>query len=353
MGAERIRVEVGGDIFTAWEQVKVCAAFDEACRSFSLNAVAERGASATHAIFALGTQIKIFANDDLMLDGYVERRRVKLDDDSSLFTITGRSKSCDLVDCSAIHETGAFAKVDPVAIGNRLATGLGAQFETDQALDEIESYQLTPGSTVFSVIEQFCRNQNRTLTGLPNGNVKITKAGKSRHAGGLYEGVNILSIEADHDATNRFSKLIVRGQSDDGDGPEALETEATANDFKVTRFRPRIIIHRDSATKAIAKGAAETRRDRAAGKALRCDVDVQGFHDEAGLLFDPGRLIWTESKTVGIAQDMLIESVEFAQANKSGSITSLGLVDPRAYDGDKGKGNRSSEDNDLDESEAL
>lgn len=352
MGAEQIRIEVGGDVFTAWKTVSVRAAFDEACRSFRLTAAVELGAAATHAVFALGTQMKIFANGDLLLDGYVERRRVKVDDDSSAFTITGRSKSCDLVDCSAVHDTGAFKKVSPLAIGNGLATGLGAQFETDQALDEIESYQLTPGATVFSVVEQLSRNQNRTLTGLANGNVKITKAGKTRHAGGLYQPGNILSAEADHDATNRFSKVTVRGQSADGHGDDALEIEATANDSKVTRFRPHIMIHRDDATRASVKGAAEERRDRAAGRALRCDVEVQGFRDEAGTLFDPGRLIWTESETVGVKQDMLIECIEFSQHFKSGSITSLGLVDPRAYGGDKGKGNKSDDELDLDDSDA-
>jgi len=187
---------------------------------------------------------------------------------------------------------------------------------------------------------------------LPYGNVKITKAGKDRHAGGLYEGVNILSAEANHDGTNRFSEVTVRGQSADGHGPEALEIEATATDAKVTRFRPHIVIHRDSATKAEVKGAATARRDRAAGRALSCDIEVQGFRDEAGTLFEPGWLIWTESETLGIRQDCLIECVEFTKHFKSGSIATLSLVDPRAYDGDKGKGNRSDPEFDLDDSEA-
>lgn len=351
MGAERIKVEVGGDIFTSWERVAVRAAFDEACRSFNLKAANEIGAAATHATFALGVELKIFANDDLLLDGYVDRRRPKLGEDETEIIITGRSKSCDLVDCSAVHDSGDFENLTPLDIGNAIATGIAARFETDQRLDKITRYHLAQGKTVFAVVEELCREQSKTLTGTAAGNVLITKAGTKRHAGGLYEGGNIIEAEADHNASNRHSKYMVRGQRPIGHGVDALEIEAIANDSKVRRFRPLIIVQKEDTSKTRAKGRAGTRRDRAAGNALRCDVTVQGFRDQAGEIFDPGLLIWTESPTLGIAQDMLIESADFSQSSKSGSLASLGLVDPRAYDGDKGKGNRSAADNDLDDSD--
>lgn len=351
MEIEQIKVVVAGEEFNSWEQVTVRAAFDEAARGFSLVASMEQGAAATHQLFASGTEIQIYANSDLLLDGYVDKRKAKLDEDSTGITIIGRSKAGDLADCSADHPTGNFENLDPVAIANGVATGFGAAFETDQQLDTIASYRLTPGSTVIGVAEQLMRDQGMTLKGLANGNVQVTKAGSKRHAGGLYEGKNILSAESDHDSSNRHSKITVRGQNDDGDDDAALEIEGSATDSKVTRFRPHIMVHHESTTPAFAKNRAATRRDRAAGKALKSDVEVRGFRDEAGAIFDPGLLIWTESETLGIAQDMLIESIEFTQHFKNGTKTSLGLVDPRAYGGDKGKGNQSSDDNDLDDSD--
>jgi prophage tail gpP-like protein len=351
MGAEQIRVEVGGETFTAWENVTVRAAFDEACRSFSLKAALELGSAATHASFALGVEFRIFAGDDLLLDGYVDRRKAKLGEDETEIVITGRSRSCDLVDCSAVHDSGEFENMTPLEIGNAIAKGIAARFETDQSLEKVESYSLAQGKTIFTVVEELCREQNKTLTGTAAGNVLITKAGTLRHGGGLYEGGNIIEADSDHNACNRHSKYIVRGQTAAGHGAEALEIEAIALDTKVRRFRPLIIVQKESSSKKRAKGRAATRRDRAAGNALGCEVTVQGFRDQAGALFEPGRLIWTESATLGIAQDMLIESADFSQSSKPGSLTSLGLVDPRAYDGDKGKGNRSSDDNDLDDSD--
>jgi prophage tail gpP-like protein len=352
MGAERIRVEVGGNVFTAWERVAVRAGFDEACRSFSLKAATELGAAATHATFALGVEIQIFADDDLLLAGYVDRRHPRLGEDATEIVIHGRSKAIDLVECSAVHDSGDFENLTPLDIGNAIAAGIAARFETDQQLDKIPRYHLAQGKTIFTVVEELCRDQTKTLTGTAAGNVLITKAGSARHGGGLYEGGNIIEADADHNASNRHSKYIVRGQRPTGHGAGALEIEAIANDARVRRFRPLIIVQKEDTSKARAKGRAATRRDRAAGNALKSEITVQGFRDDTGALFEPGRLIWTESATLGIAQDMLIESADFSQSSKDGSLTSLGLVDPRAYDGDKGKGNRSTDDNDLDDSEA-
>jgi prophage tail gpP-like protein len=72
---------------------------------------------------------------------------------------------------------------------------------------------------------------------------------------------------------------------------------------------------------------------------------VQGFRDDTGQLWTPGKLVWTESPFLDIAQDMLIEQVEYAQS-EAGSIATLSLTDPRAYGGHgagggKGKGNKS------------
>ena len=352
MGIERIEVRVGGKIFTAWENVTVKAGFDEACRGFSLKAANELGASATHALFALGAAVQILANDDLLLDGYVTRRRPRFDSDSSSIAIIGKSKAVDLIECSTVHDTGDFTGMDPVQIGNAISAGIAARFETDQQLEKIARWHLSQGKRIHACVEEMCREQSMTLTGTAEGNVKITKAGTARHAGGLYEGENLLSAEADHDASNRHSRIIVRGQRAVGHGPDALEIEAVAQDARVKRYRPLIILQKDDTSKARAKDRAENRRNRAAGNALRTDAEVQGFRDDAGAIWEPGRLIWTESETLGYAQDMLIESAEFQQDGKNGSTCSLGLVDPRAYDGAKGKGNRSSDEYDLDDSDA-
>lgn len=341
MGPEVVTILVGGARWTAFEQITVRAAFDEAARAFTFVAAAELGSSPTNRIFAKGTPVQIFANDDLVLTGYVNRKQPKFDAESAQITVSGRSASADLVDGSAEHETGRFKDKTPLEIGQEVSRNYrGTGFVTDQKLDKVEQYQLTPGETCHRCVEKMTRQQGMTITGTADGRAMITKAGARRHAGALIEGVNILTGESDHNDSNQHSKYSVRGQRPFGHGVDNLEIEAVATDKTVKRHRPVVIVQDDDTTKDHAKKRAKNRRDRAAGNALKATISVQGWRDDAGKLWNPGWLIWTESPFLDIAQDMLIESVDLAQ-NEDGSIAFLSLTDPRSYGGKGGKGNKS------------
>ena len=341
MGIEVLTVAVGGMRYTSFRSASINAAFNKACRAFQLELAAELGASETNAVFAEGASVQIFANSDLLLTGYVDCREPEFDAHDAVISVSGRSSSGDLVDGAAEHKTGSFKNKDPKQIGDEISRNYSETgFETDQKLETVDQYQLTPGESVFRCVEKLCRQQGMTLFGTAEGKIKITKAGSDRHAGGLIEGQNILKGRATHNGANRHSKYTVRGQRPFDHGIENLEIESSVRDSFVRRHRPFIGIEDADTTKARAKKRAQNRRDRAAGDALKATIDTQGFRDEGGQLWTPGKLVWTESPFLDIAQDMLIESVTYRQDSK-GSIATLQLTDPRSYGGKGGKGNKS------------
>jgi prophage tail gpP-like protein len=348
---EVVTVNVGGMQYTAFEVVQVSAAFNEAARSFRLEIAAELGASATNAVFAVGTKLTIHANGDLLLTGFVDQKQPRIEATKAMITVSGRSNSGDLVDSSAVHEEGHFEKKDPMEIGNEVAKGIGAKFTTDQKLEKIDQYQINPGESCFRLVEKMARQQGMTICGKADGNAEITKAGNKRHSGGIIEGVNLLTGTSDHNGSNRHSEYTVRGQRPFGHGADNLEIQAIARDKGVDRHRPIIIIQNEDTTKDRTKKKAKNRRDRAAGHALKATIDVQGFRDEGGKVWEPGHLIWVESPFLDIAQDMLIEKVTFNQSEQ-GSISTLSLTDPRSYGGSGGKGNKSGKEWEQDDSEA-
>jgi prophage tail gpP-like protein len=343
MGIEVITISAGGGNYSAFLSVNVKAAFNEAARSFEFEVAAELGPSTTNAIFAVGTPVTITANGDLLLTGYVDTREPSFRAKFASISVTGRSKSGDLIDGSGEHETGQFEDKDPLEIGQEISKEYDPKWETDQQLKKVEQYQLQPGETCFRCVEKLVLSQGMTITGTPEGNAKITKAGSKRMAGGLIEGVNILSGTAHHNGANRHSKIVVRGQRPFGHGDDNLEIEAQLEDGSVKRHRTIIIIQDDDTTKERAEKRAKNRKNRAKGNALKATISTQGFRDESGQLWEPGALVWTESPFLDIAQDMLIESVNYRQSD-GGSIATLQLVDPAAYDGEGGgggKGNKS------------
>jgi prophage tail gpP-like protein len=335
---EIVTVSAGGGLWSAWERVMVRASFQEAARSFSIEAAAEGGAFTTAASFRAGTDVSIMFNGDLACKGYVDRYQPKIGHhDQAIITISGRSKAQDFIDSSADHDTGQFKDKDPKEIASELDK-FGVGIATDEQLKKVPIYRITPGESAFRCLEKLCREQGVFPVGQPDGSIKITKGGKETHSGAIMEGVNMLIGEADHNWSGRHSDIKVRGQQPYGHGEDALQIEGIARDAEVGRYRPVIIVHDGDTDKDRAKKRASTRRDREAGNSLKANVTVQGFRDDGGKLWTPGALIFLQSTFLDIAQMMAIETVTYSQARKDGSLSVLSLVDPRALGGKGGKG---------------
>jgi prophage tail gpP-like protein len=354
VSAEIVTLAAGAGRWTAFESVSVRAALDEAARSFRVEAALELGGAGTAWAFKAGTKVTVAAGGDPLAVGYVDKYEPSLDAETCRVVISGRSLSQDMIDSSAVHATGRFKDKTLADVAKALdPAGLG--IVTDESLATIPLVQVTPGETVFRVIERLARSQELTLTGEADGRTRVLNAGKGRkrHAGGLVQGRTILRGDAVHDWSRRHSKVHVRGQRAFGHGTDALEIEAIANDSAVDRKRPLVIVVEEDTDKDRAKKRAKGRRDRAAGRSLTASVTVQGFRDEGGTLWEPGRLVWVESDVLQVQQDMLIEAATFEQNASRGTTTRLELVDPRAYGGKKGRASKSGKAWDQDESDAV
>lgn len=353
--ADIVEVEVDGGRFSAWEEASVTGSQKEAARSFRLKAAAEQGGRALKEQFKVGAKVKIYLGGDLVCSGFVDSYNPSLTATTATVTISGRSKGGDAVDSSVKHKTGRFKKKKPDAIAKEMVKETGIDVDITSDADDLEEidYQVTPGETVFRAVEKMARQQGKTLSGQADGSIKITDAKKAkRQSGSLVEGRNIKSGEANHNGANRHSEYIVKGQAPIGHGTDALEIEAVAKDSEVKRKRPVIVVQDQDTDKKRTKKRAKHRRDKAAGDGLKATITVQGWRDESGALWEPGKLVWTESPFLALEQEMLIESVIYSQDGSSGSETKLSLVDPRAHGGKKGKGGKSGSDWNQDDSEA-
>lgn len=340
MGDEFVTVIANGAQWSAWRRVTVRASFQDAARSFQIEAAAEPGGAATAWTFKAGTQIDILFNGSLACRGYVDRYQPQLGEHNlAEVTISGRSRSQDLIDSSAVHDTGQFKNKTPQEIGAALDK-FGIGIATDEQLDKVPVYRITPGETAFRCIEKLCREQGVFPVGQADGSILITKGGKKKHAGGIIEGVNMKVGEADHNWSGRHSDVIVRGQKPYGHGDDALQIEGIARDAEVGRYRPVIVIHDGDTDKSRAKKRAGTRRDREAGNSLKANVTVQACRDDAGVLWEPGALVFLQSQFLDVSQDMAIETMVISQDRKDGSLSVLSLVDPRALGGKGGKGGK-------------
>lgn len=352
MQTAKVSASIGGTVYTGFEYAYVMGSVKEAARDFHLKLAEEFGGAQAAAAFQLFAPVKIFEGQDVIFTGYIDKRRPAFQKGSARIDISGRAKGQDAVDCSCIHATGTFTNQTPLQIAQALDK-FGIGFSSDTQLDPVPQYQVQPGASLCREIERLCRDQQVTLSGQADGSIKITKAGANppRQATPLREGQNIKLGSADFDGSNRFSIIYVRGQSSSGSGPDNLQIEATATDSTVPRYRPLVFLPDGDTDQGRAATRAVNRRDKAAGEGIRAKITTPGWRDDTGVLWTPGNKVWVESQFLGLAQDMLIECVEYEQ-DEDGSLSHLSLVDPRAHGGQAGKGSQSGGEWNLDSSAA-
>lgn len=334
LNPEYVTVIAGGGVFTGWEKVQVTAGIEQAVRDFTLETTERVG----EWKFPPGTPVEILANGDLLVRGYVNAYQASGDAKTHRITIKGRGKGQDYVDCSAEHDSHEFLDQSPLDAAKALDV-YGIGIRADVTIPRVPRMHINPGEPPFQFVERYLRPIGATMMGEPDGSIRITDASAARYVYGvLMEGQNIKSFQVDLNDGSRHSKYVARGQGRTGTGASRLRPSGSARDGGVKRRRTRILGNETDTDIGRAGSRAKHERDRAAGKAIRASVQVQGFRDFAGKVFEPNSLVYVHAPILmHLAREMLIEQVRFSQ-DKSGSLTDIQLVDPKAFKGKGGKG---------------
>ena len=303
-------VTVGG--YSTWEDVTVEAGAAHACRSCTITAAEPQTAMSAGFTFTPGAEVSVEANGDPLMKGYVDTYAPAFGRDFHTATITARSKSKDLVDCSAVHDSGEWKDKTLIDIAQDLLKPFGLQIQSDiQNLPKIPIWRLAPGATVFNELEVLARQHGALLIGTPDGNLKLTKADNFQlHSGSLQEGVNILCAQAALSEKGKHDKTHARGQKSKGSGAQSLRLELIAQDQTVRRYRPKIVIVEGDTDDKRVKQRAQWEMLRAAGWSTTASITVASWRDFGGSLWDPEKLVFVESQKLKISQPMAISACD-------------------------------------------
>jgi prophage tail gpP-like protein len=353
MAFEIVTIAAGG-IELQPQTIEISIAHDEAARAFEAK-VKHPDIDQAQLIDLLaraactirtrsGDELFAPGGGDLILTGHVEKRSPRIQGEEQELSISGRSKTGDVIDSAADHKTGEFRdKTAKDAIGE-LAKTHGVSIDTDLSLKSRPLFRLRPGETVFSAAERWARADGFTISDTPKGDLKFAKEAKKRHAGEIRDGDNfwplLVDASAVHDDSKRFAKVKVRAQAPDGYAPTRLRVEGEASDEGGGRNRLRVIVPPEAVAQEDARERARWHRDRAVGEGTTCEVKIVGWRDASGALWQPGWNVFVSIAALGLAQDMTIKKVRLSQS-EDGTFAALSLVDPRSFGGAKAKGGKS------------
>lgn len=286
-----ITLVIGGRKLSGWQTMRATVGIEQMPNDFEVT-MTELFPSQMNAL-AIQPQdtCQVLLGTDLVITGYVDRAIPMYDADEHSWTIAGRSKSEDLVDCSAEWPGGQITGSSALEIARKLALPyrimVNAQLDTGAPIPQ---FNLTIGETAYAIIERICRYRGLLFYDLPDGSVTLAQAGNGKMDSGASEGVNVLKAWGTYSADQRFSTYDAFLQSMDtlqdlGDGGNLL---ATVTDPGMKRHRQRdIIAEAGGGGQDVAKQRANWEAARRAGRSYRIDVHLDSWRSKAGKLWTP------------------------------------------------------------------
>lgn len=326
--SDDLTLSVGGQNLTGWTEIEVMRGIENCPSVFAIGMTEKVSEDSDRVIVKPGDACTVMIGSDPVITGWVDRLRPGIRPGGHRIGILGRSKSCDMVDCSAEWPGGQIKGSSVLEIAKKLATPYGITVEG--AVDTgppIPQFNLTIGESAYAIIERLARFRGLLIYDLPNGNLSLAQAGNDKMGSGIVQGENIQRGDAEFSMDERFSDYeafitAVDTFSDLGDGGNLL---GKASDSGVKRHRLRTIISEGGALgNDVAIKRAQWECNRRAGRSYSVAATVDSWRDKDGKLWTPNATITIDAPTLKLPSGTVwvIAQVTF-RLSKEGTMADI------------------------------
>jgi prophage tail gpP-like protein len=372
--ANRVSLEVGGLAYGGWKSIKIRQSIEQLAGAFSLE-VSERWPEQSDSwAIEPGAACTVKIGTDVMITGYVDVTTVKASPTEHTINIQGRDKTGDLVDCSAPPREWVGLAFEQIAVDlcapfgvevtTQLETGEGGYKAKKPGKDKAPAAKAgsgggklprkasNSGETVHRLLEKLAKMQGVLLVSDRVGGLQVTRAGlNGRCTDVLALGQNLKSIDYERSFANLFSEITVKGQAHGASSPaapvglSAARVKAvatvkraastpgtTVSNAAVQRHRPLILMAEDQADAKRCADRAQWEAGTREAKSKKLVVAVQGWRQSSGELWTINTLVRMKCPYVREDEDLLISTIEYSLDQAGGTVCSMTLYSPQAFD---------------------
>lgn len=347
------------------KQITVNASVLECARRFAFTLAAT---DLTDFKLKVGNSIRVYVDDQLRLDGSIEKveRRQSMKTDNVV--IAGRSKTGDLID-STIDErvqfnggqslrTVAETLIEYLEGFDRgdvtLPGGVAPVLEPfikvviDEDIEDFrddENLNEEPGQTYFDIIEKFARKRSVLVTTNGEGDLVFT-----RGRGNAATSFRIANLESDrsgnfikqmrvaYDSSKRFSEYKTVSQPSLGNFDKLSEitpenlilSDGQVLDPNIRSTRRRFIIAENASSSLDCGKRARWEAIKNQSESVIYRVQLAG-HSQNGNVWDSNISVDVRDDHADIKSRLLVRDVIFRESVKGGATTSLVCVPPDSY----------------------
>jgi prophage tail gpP-like protein len=331
---EIVTLKIDGIKWTGWKSVEITRQIDAVCDSFSLGLI-DRWQEGMEAVpLAAGMPCELLIGDVPFVNGYIDKVTFNLGPTNHEITVSGRSKTADLVDCAAIHSPGLWNNLTALELAAILAEPFGVKVTSSIDVGKpFDSFKLEEGETAFEALDRISKERSLLFISDNDGDLKVVKLAEKTSSTDIIQGENVKTSSSSYDMANRFSDYIVKGQKPGNDqeyGLACAQVRGEARDESVLRYRPFMVRAENqvSVNDAIirAKWEASTR----AARAVSVTCALQGWRDGDDL-WAVNTLVYCKLPYLRIDGKLLISKVTFTLSQTEGVVTKLELKDQNAF----------------------
>lgn len=334
-----IVLEVNGQRYGGWESGSITLDLEAIAGAFDLS-VSERWASrATNWPINPQDACKVIVGGKTLISGIVERRKPFYRDGAAGFTIGGRDKARNLVDCSAFLGDWQYSNADVYKLAQKVCKPYGINVALQPQLigkhPIVRDIAIGVGESAFNVLEAACRQAGVLAVNDGDGEITLSRPDDTAPTVSLVEGQNFKDAELDEDISNRFYKYRVVSQQfgyEELSGPGVAHVWGEATDPYINDQSRTLVLHAEaSATPAYAKLRAQWEATVRAARSYTVNGNVQGWTRPDGDLWAVNTLVHVDSARLRVRGDMLVTRVRFGVGGGQGTTTALTLRRPDAF----------------------
>ena len=325
-----VRLEVAAALYGGWTKIKITRGLEQLAGTFDLE-VTERwpGQTAERPILE-GDACRVLVDGTPVITGYVDEVKVSYDATAHTVSISGRDKTCDLVDCCP--PSTQMRSANFVNLAKKLCAPFGIEVVAECDPGHAAPVKNNEGDTVFECLEQQARARGILLTTDGQGRLVITRLGNKRAGRGFKLGDNVRQAEASFSMRERFSAYTVKAQSACAEAywsaGAAAHGKGVAKDPGVTRHRPLTIIAEQDA-QGMAQRRAQHECNQRYGKSRQAVYTVYGWYG-AGVLWAPGQHADIDDPLAKLNTAWVIASVTWI-LDEQGWRSEITLCPPEAF----------------------
>lgn len=330
-----VTLSVNGEIYQRWTGVRVLRSLKNVCAGFQIETPGE----IDPPILPFSSCV-LSDDDDPVITGYVDEVKPEIAARDTRTSITGRSKTADLVDCMLedfAADTNQFtgSKLDQIA--RAVAAKFGIAVVVGPGVNVGDAFQDATfewNETAFRFLERLARQRGVLLTDDPQGDLVLATTGTATAPAPLATGPggNVFLARGLLSGRQRFSSYTIRSQAglwQTQNGQTADATAGQAQDPGVPRHRPWAGIAESALLQSDAQTRAEWEAAHRLGEAVMAILSVPEWR-ASGQLWQVNQLARCTVPRLGLADTLLIGAVDYREDDR-GRRTDLTLARPAAF----------------------